>query len=160
MAVTSDQRRIYRCHNRSTLLPSLFYAGECPSEILAQQHRLYPGEAAWTWLFVLPSGNIANNLEEALSSVEGADELDGLPGIFTCMAHNATLMGVVGYFPEETANEWKSKGWRDMSLWGWVGDYYGGLKKGVSIILMLLFCTLFTSCVALVVLCWRHVRLK
>ena len=104
------------------------HQGACPGELLAHQHRLHPEEEAWTQPFILPSGNAAHDLRKAIESVKGVGEFDGHPGVFTCLAHDGSLVGVVGCFPQETANQWREKGWRENSMWRWVGDYYGGLK--------------------------------
>ena len=105
-------------------------AGACPGELLAQQHRLYPEKGAWTQPYVLPSANAANNIHKALQTVEGVGEFDAMENVLTCLAHDASLVGNVGCFPEETANEWRRKGWRRKTLWGWIGDYYGGVETG------------------------------
>lgn len=109
-------------------LPGTRPGGLCPGEVMARQHRLYPGEEAWTQPFVLPSGDAAHDLAKALQSVVGVEEFDGHPRVFTCLAHDASLVGVVGCFPHETANGWWEKGWREKSMWRWLGDYYGGVE--------------------------------
>lgn len=106
--------------------------GVCPGEVLARQHRLYPERGAWTEPFVRPSANAAHDIDKALSSVDGVEEFDGHASVFTCVAHDASLLGVVGCFPEQTANEWREKGWRERSLWSWAGDYSGGVEGADS----------------------------
>ena len=103
--------------------------GVCPGELLAQQHQLYPADEAWSQPFLRPSADAPSNYEKALESVQGVEELDGHPSVFTCVAHDAALLGVVGFFPEETGNDWRKKGWREKSMWAWVGDVYGGVVE-------------------------------
>lgn len=116
----------------STLDPSPIpgiHPGVCPGDVMAQQHRLHPGEGSWTQPFLLPSGNAAHDLGKALESIETVEKFDGHPEVFTCLAHDNSLVGVVGCFPDETANGWREKGWKEKVLWRWLGDFYGGVNK-------------------------------
>lgn len=49
-------------------------------------------------------------------------EFDGWENVLTVLAHDDTLVDVVGFFPESRANGWKKEGWRERGLWRFLGD--------------------------------------
>lgn len=52
--------------------------------------------------------------------MEGFDAHDN---VLTIIAHDDTMVNVVGVFPNTLANDWKSKGWREKGLWRFLGDF-------------------------------------
>ena len=79
--------------------------------------------------FYLPSANAAYDVKDAKESIEKMGEFDGHDNIMTCIAHDDTLLGVVGFFPDTTANAWKQKGWREMALWRFLAAFEEAVKE-------------------------------
>ena len=61
--------------------------------------------------------------EKALrDTVRKDEELDANRDIFTFIAHDMSLKGVVDEYPK-TLNEWKEKGWKESSRWKFLEDF-------------------------------------
>ena len=58
-------------------------------------------------------------------------EFDAMDNVLTLVAHDATLLGVVGLFPDTMANAWKERGWREKVLWSFLGDFGLAVKETV-----------------------------
>ena len=58
----------------------------------------------------------------AQKSVESLEEFDADENVFTCIAHDVGLIPVVDWFPNGTINEWKKKGWKERSQWGFLNE--------------------------------------
>ncbi len=103
-------------------IPSI-HAGVCPGSLFASIHRLRPSERASTEPFLLPSPAAAKDVEAAKDSVAKVGEFDGYDNVFTVLAHDDTVLDVVGKFPREKANDWKKKGWREKILWRFLESF-------------------------------------
>ena len=68
------------------------------------------------------SGDAAHDMKAARDSVEKMEEFDAHENILTVVAHDDTMVNVVGTFPKTLANDWKRKGWREKGLWKFLGD--------------------------------------
>jgi len=79
--------------------------------------------------FLLVSANAAHDVKDAKESIDKMGEFDARDDVLTCIAHDDTLLGVVGLFPDTTANAWKEKGWREKALWRFLGDYEEAVKE-------------------------------
>ena len=121
----------------------------CPGSLFAQIH---PERGAASPFFVvsdlLPAKEVAHDRDRAIESIRRLEEFDcqgagrgkgqeegegqregaegeGVNGevdIFTVIAHDASLMGVVGFFPE-SANGWREKGWAERGRWAFLRDF-------------------------------------
>ncbi|KAF2139274.1 uncharacterized protein K452DRAFT_320428 [Aplosporella prunicola CBS 121167] len=60
--------------------------------------------------------------EKAQQSIGKLEAFDADPNVFVCIAHDVGLLRVVDWFPNGTLNEWKEKGWREKSRWGFFND--------------------------------------
>ena len=58
----------------------------------------------------------------AQQSVDRLAEFDADANVFVCVAHDGGLLLVVDWFPHGTLNEWKSKGWKQKSQWGFLNE--------------------------------------
>jgi hypothetical protein len=71
---------------------------------------------------------ITCDFDEALKTIAYAQEADGKETIFYIAAHDETLKGVVDVFPRKV-NYWKRQGWREETLWKFLGDFQGGVQS-------------------------------
>ncbi len=67
--------------------------------------------------------NAAYDVKDAKESIEKMGEFDERDDVLTIVAHDATLLGVVGCFPDVSANGWREAGWRERGLWRFLGDF-------------------------------------
>ena len=56
----------------------------------------------------------------AQDSINKLEEFDADPNVFVCIAHDGGLNDVVDWFPHGTLNDWKKKGWKEKSQWGFL----------------------------------------
>lgn len=64
----------------------------------------------------------------AQDSINKLEDFDADPQVFVCIAHDEGLNDVVEWFPHGTINEWKKKGWKEKSQWGFLGALPVGWK--------------------------------
>lgn len=98
------------------------HSGVCPGSLFASIHRLHP-EKSPAEPFLLANSNGASDVVAARDSVIKLGEFDGHDNVFTILAHDNTVLDVVGKFPHKRANDWKKKGWREKTLWRFLGDF-------------------------------------
>ena len=58
----------------------------------------------------------------AQKSVNSLEEFDADENVFVCVAHDGGLLPVVDFFPKGTINDWKRKGWKERSKWGFLNE--------------------------------------
>ena len=58
-------------------------------------------------------------------------EFDAQENILVMIAHDNTMLDVVDFFPH-SANDWKSKGWREKGLWKFLRDFHEAVKEMVD----------------------------
>jgi hypothetical protein len=58
-------------------------------------------------------------------------DFDAYDRIFPVIAHDNSLLGVVHFYPE-VANDWKAKGWKDRSRWGFLSAFDVGSADAVG----------------------------
>lgn len=68
------------------------------------------------------SEKAAHDVKAAMDSVTKMGEFDAHENILSIIAHDDTMVNVVGTFPHMLANAWKSKGWREKGMWKFLGD--------------------------------------
>jgi len=56
----------------------------------------------------------------AQDSINKLEDFDADPNVFVCIAHDEGLNDVVDWFPNGTLNDWKKRGWKEKSLWGFL----------------------------------------
>ena len=83
--------------------------------------------AAATSPFVEPRAETCHDPIKTKESLKGIQAFDAHPNIWTVIAHDESVDRLVDFFPRGAANGWRKKGWREKTLWGWVGDFVGGV---------------------------------
>lgn len=58
----------------------------------------------------------------AQESVIRLESFDADENVFVCVAHDGGLLPVVDWFPHGTLNDWKAKGWKAKSQWGFLNE--------------------------------------
>lgn len=58
-------------------------------------------------------------------TIRKIEEVDAYEDVFTVLAHDWTLYGVIEEFPE-SLNQWKEKGWKQETTWKFLKDFEGG----------------------------------
>jgi glyoxylase-like metal-dependent hydrolase (beta-lactamase superfamily II) len=76
----------------------------------------------------LPDGkSVANDFDDAVRTIGKVQEADAREEILVVMAHDASLLEVVDFFPEE-ANGFVEKGWVRDGRWGFLKDFREAVK--------------------------------
>lgn len=96
----------------------------CPGHLLLD--HVHPEHRA-DKPFYLDSHGMNEDPERAQWSVEGIMELDADERVFSVIAHDASLLPVLDFFPKR-ANEWKARGWGEKGRWRFLGDFVEALK--------------------------------
>jgi len=94
----------------------------CHAVSRATFEKLLPKSIPGLTSFYAPQGTWHHDAAEAGRSAARLQDLDGLDNVFTVVAHDPTVLGVVDLFPL-TANAWKEKGWREKALWRFLGHF-------------------------------------
>lgn len=117
--------------------------GPCPGALFADIHH-DRSDCATSPFFVVPDlppeRGIAHDRAQAIESIRRLEEFDcqgagegadggGEVDVFTVIAHDASLMGVVGLYPE-SANGWREKGWAREGRWAFLGDFREAVREG------------------------------
>ena len=115
-----------------TLSPSPMprtHPGICPGALFADIHRLHPSPSSFTEPFLVVSEKAAHDVNAARDSITKMGDFDAHENILTIVAHDDTMVNVVGTFPNTLANDWKTKGWREKGLWRFLGDLGAAAEK-------------------------------
>lgn len=64
---------------------------------------------------------LAVDMAQAVQSIQEAQVADAQSDVFFIFAHDMGIQGTVDFFPH-SANNWKEKGWREKTLWNFLGD--------------------------------------
>lgn len=97
----------------------------CPGELL--QNHIHPERSATT-PFYEPSDIINEIPEQGKWTIEGLTEFDADDRVFMVLAHDASLLPVLDFFPK-SANKWQSLGWADMCRWRFVTEWTNSIKE-------------------------------
>ena len=95
----------------------------CPCSIFTSSHRDPPNARTSTFYKVTQEpGGWYIDPPIAQESVDRLEEFDANENIFVCVAHDGGLLDVVDWFPEGTLNNWKERGWKARSQWGFLNE--------------------------------------
>jgi hypothetical protein len=95
----------------------------CPCSFFEQIHPKKSRPEPYCTIAVAPTGeSLAINVPEALESIVKFQEFDANMDVFTVIAHDLSLIGVVDLFPA-TANAWKEKGWAEKGRWEFLKEF-------------------------------------
>ena len=103
------------------------HPGICPGALFADIHRLHHSPSSSTEPFLLINEDAAHNVGAARDSVRKMGAFDAHENILTMIAHDDTMVNVVGTFPDRLANDWKSQGWRQKGMWKFLKDFGEGV---------------------------------
>ncbi|KAG5806313.1 hypothetical protein H9Q74_007399 [Fusarium xylarioides] len=94
----------------------------CPGSMFEEMHRgaIERSLDPRTTPFYQVTG--AHNEEVAQESADALQPFDGNDNVFTAIAHDTSLAGIVDFFPKG-ANEWKAKGWKREGHWRFLNDF-------------------------------------
>ncbi|KAH8431736.1 uncharacterized protein LDX57_009391 [Aspergillus melleus] len=91
----------------------------CPGDFVESIHPAHSRTAPfYANLSPAPDRDVA----EAEASLDKMRDFDANEDIFVVIAHDSTLLSVVDFFPKR-ANEWKERGWKEMSRWRFLEDF-------------------------------------
>lgn len=92
----------------------------CPGEVLEAIHPQHVKDRPYYSTF--SDGGPERNIPLVEETVSKMIDLDGRDDVFVVLAHDASLKRRVDFFPE-SANEWKSKGWKEETRWKFLEDF-------------------------------------
>lgn len=106
------------------LKSNVAFPSPCPGELLVE--RLHPRKSATKPFFEAADG-FNEDGPTADWTIEGLTEFDAHEDVFMVVAHDASLLDVVGFYPED-ANAWKERLWARKGRWRFLADFTRGLK--------------------------------
>lgn len=107
------------------------FSNPCPCSVFTACHR-DPEDARTTPFYhvtQVPGGWYVDPVV-AQKSVDRLEEFDADENVFVCVAHDGGLVPVCDWFPNGTLNDWKVKGWKEKSKWGFLNELPIGGKPG------------------------------
>ena len=122
------------CHHGGEFRPSRYAPlsssiWQCPGDILEKVKEATQSPVSELRLDVpfftvpnVPDGTgVAFSRSLALDTREKLIQVDSSDNILVVLAHDASVLEVVDFFPEP-ANDWKRKGWKDFARWKFLRD--------------------------------------
>lgn len=117
-------------------LPRTMHPGTnnvCPGALFADIHRLRPSSSSCTTepFFLAAESAAHHDVAAARDSIAKMAEFDAHGNVLTILAHDRTMLDVVGATAPGTrrANGWKGWGWREQALWRFLGDLAGVVEE-------------------------------
>ncbi|CAE6477038.1 hypothetical protein ACGC1H_003271 [Rhizoctonia solani] len=101
----------------------------CPGSVLLDLH---PRHSATEPFYRVSSGGGSSDPLEAQKSLNKLTDFDCYQNIFTIIAHDATLLDIVDFFPK-ALNDWKVRGYREKGLWKFVADFREAVEEHSSL---------------------------
>lgn len=96
----------------------------CPGHLFEAIHPNKRGDEP----FMAPDAPIHENKELAIESCNKWQEYDAQENIFAMVAHDASLMDIVDFYPK-SANGWRRQGWKDAGRWRFLRDFDTGSQE-------------------------------
>ncbi|KAJ9241327.1 hypothetical protein DTO169E5_3527 [Paecilomyces variotii] len=95
----------------------------CPCSYFTACHP-HPERARTTPFYRVSEdpGSWYEDAPEAQRSVDKLTEFDGDENVFLAIAHDPALQDTLTFFPNGTINDWKAKGWKRTTHWGFVNE--------------------------------------
>ncbi|KAI4191287.1 MAG: hypothetical protein L6R41_000214 [Letrouitia leprolyta] len=95
----------------------------CPCSIFTACHRDPPNARTSPFYKVTQApGAWYIDPPVAQQSIDRLEEFDADENVFVCVAHDVGLIPVCDWFPNGTLNDWKAKGWKEKSKWGFLNE--------------------------------------
>lgn len=105
-------------------VPSSSVMPPCPGELLATIHS---NQSAIEPFY---TSDRAEDRDKSTESIRKMMEFDARDTIFVMLAHDATLLSVVDYYPA-TMNDWYAKEWAKKSRWLFLNDFEEDVREYV-----------------------------
>jgi glyoxylase-like metal-dependent hydrolase (beta-lactamase superfamily II) len=96
----------------------------CPGALLLDVH---PEHSSTKRFYRVSEEGFSSDPPEAQRSIEKLEEFDGNDNVFTVIAHDATLVDIIDFFPK-SVNDWKAKGYREKGMWEFLRDFKDAVK--------------------------------
>lgn len=100
-----------------------------PQTLLLHVHPTHNLRAPFYCVSKSPGGAARTNPTEAQESLEKLKEVDGHENVLTIIAHDATWLDVLDFFPS-TLNDWKTKGYKKRGMWTFLKDFRYAFSEG------------------------------
>ncbi|KAL7788377.1 Metallo-hydrolase/oxidoreductase [Trichoderma ceciliae] len=99
------------------------YGTTCPGSLFEQSHPKKSRKEPFYTVAVSPTGEgVAADANEARETVSKMQDFDASDDVFTVIAHDDSLLGIVDSFPKNM-NDWKAKGWAKKGRWAFLKDF-------------------------------------
>jgi hypothetical protein len=96
----------------------------CPGHVLQQVHCNQRANEPYYEV----TEAFCHDLKQCHSTVEGLQEFDASDGILLVIAHDASLLGALDFYPQ-SMNNWREKDLDAKSRWRFLGDFAEAVKK-------------------------------
>ncbi|KAF2843304.1 Metallo-hydrolase/oxidoreductase [Patellaria atrata CBS 101060] len=90
----------------------------CPGSLL---QRVHPKRKADEPFYEI-APDFPKDIEQATWTVRGCEEFDANDDVLVAMAHDQSLLGILGFFPQ-TLNAWKEKKYKEIARWRFLRDF-------------------------------------
>jgi hypothetical protein len=113
-----------------------YFPNPCPCSMFADCHPAPTAEEKRTTPYYTASktpGSAYVDPEAANQTVRGTMEFDASPDVFVCLAHDPSLFDILPLLnqkPDNQVNNWKEKGYKDMSRWRFLNELPRNKKPG------------------------------
>lgn len=99
----------------------------CPGELFERIHPLpVGGDPSVTPFQIIPEESVAINIKDAREVIRRIQAFDADGRVFVVNAHEWNYYDVLEVFPE-SANEWKTKGWKEKARWRVLEGFQGAV---------------------------------
>lgn len=98
----------------------------CPGELLEAIHPQHSHDKPYYSTFT--DGGPERDIPLVKETIGKMIELDGRDDVFVVIAHDGSLQNRIEFFPE-SANGWKSKGWKEDTRWKFLADFQDAAKE-------------------------------
>jgi hypothetical protein len=129
------------CHHPSVLRPNKYSplpesispnpltdsTTPCPCLVFESLHPSFSKDKPFENCADVPDGGVNHSRKAALETRDKLVRLDGNENVLTIVAHDATIIDVLKFFPE-SANDWKTRGWGKAARWRFLRDYAGAVQ--------------------------------
>ena len=119
-------------------LPRL-YPGACPGSIFASIHRFHEGGTSFdedieavNRPFCTPTDEACDDVTKARETIDYMSDFDAQENVLIVNAHDSTMLDIVDFFPNGSANDWKEKGWREKGMWRFLADFKGAVEEEMA----------------------------
>lgn len=110
------------------LKANIVFPSPCPGELLL--NHIHPRKSA-TKPFYETADGFNEDGPTAEWTIEGLIEFDANENVFMVVAHDASLLDVVRFYPQ-SANDWKERLWARKGRWRFLADFAKGVNGAAA----------------------------